>query len=1228
MKNEILFKKRSLFKRFILYRLTMLSLMIIYTFFFSITFAQEKKMSIEIKDRPLSEILNMIELKTGYSFLVRSNDVDLKQMYTVEAKNKSVEEILSKLFKNTDINYKIEGKNVSVFIPKRAQNSDTNQEKTETINGFVVDENSTPIIGASIIIENTHDGTITNVDGKFSLKAPTDSKLIVSYIGYRAEKISINGKKSIDITLFEDSRKLDEVVVIGYGTARKSDLIGSVASIKANELAISKPTMDQALIGRAAGVEIRQQTGAPGQSATIRIRGVNSIYSATGPLWVVDGYPVSSEDNTINPDDIESIEILKDAASAAIYGSRAAGGVIMVTTKRGTKDKPKVELSFQHSSQELAKKLKMFDALEYASFNRDGYNNAYFDQLRAGKKYTDANGNVDILSCWNHSRKDDELIRYNTIGTTAYNPSWYVAANPYNSNTDWQNEVFNSAPMDRVSISVTGGSTGSKFMFSASYLNQEGIIAPSGSKTLTARLNVDFDVTKKISFAVNSSMSYSVRKDVNTDGNPNSGAIIATALMATPYAPAYRNDGITNQDGSNYFPDLGYVIGHTVRNVGSYAITGDDSSKGIQNPLIVSHGIKDNFITNRYNINAVLSYKIIEGLTAKVNAGTQFLNQIEDYYRPGWFGNGTYPGGDYIQGHLVSAENNRDYNMDWLVEGTLNYNKKIGKGELNAVAGYSAQEKNYFNLDASGNLYSDDRIPYISGVSVGSNASIMDGRTAQTDVISWSMLSAFGRVIYNYDKRYNISLTLRSDGSSRFGYEKRWGYFPSVSAGWTFSNEQFFKPLADVVTGKIRASWGISGNNNIGNYSYYVGTTTTNYPFNGSITGNTGLYENGFGDAGIHWEKTAQTNIGLDLTFLNGKLNLIGNYYSSIASDLLYKQYVGPYTNSTSVQTNLVGARVYNTGFDVQVDANIIQNKDWKWNLGFNISSNKNDVEGILTRINTYMKSTYLTNITDNGLPISSFYGMVSDGLINKADFALIQQDANNWNPTTGKYDKLSGTYTRQGPAVYTPDYDKLYIGDVKWKDVNGDGVITPDDRKVIGSPFPDFTYGINSSLSYKNFRLSATLVGQQGGQVINFLRDYYTGNLEGGVNQQYELAINRSNYDPTTDTDTGDGVTTRANRYQTINLKNQFSTRSMEDATFLRCSNLTLGYTLPTKLSKALTFSRLYIYASADNLFTITKYTGYNPEVSTGATTIQQGIDFGTYPLARTYNLGINITL
>jgi len=1228
MNTGILFENRSLFKRFHLHRLIMLSLMIIYSFFFSPTFAQEKRISIKLNDKPLSEILNAMELRTGYSFLVRSNDVDLKKTYNVEALNLSIGEILSILFKNSGINYKIEGNNISVFIPKKSLKGTTNLDKTETISGLVLDKNSIPIIGASIIIENTHDGTITNTDGSFTLKVATNSKLMVSYIGYLSEKVSVNGKKNIIVTLSEDSKKLDEVVVIGYGTVRKSDLIGSVTSIKANELAISRPTIDQALIGHAAGVEIRQQTGAPGQSATIRIRGVNSIYSAAGPLWVVDGYPVSSEDNTINPDDIESIEILKDAASAAIYGSRAAGGVIMVTTKRGSKDKPKVELSFQHSSQELAKKLKMLNAQEYAAFNRDGYNNAYFDQLRAGKKYTDANGNVDILACWNHSRKDDELTRYNTIGTTAYNPSWFVAANPYNSNTDWQKEVFNTAPMDKVSLSVTGGNTGSKFMFSTSYLNQEGIIAPSGSKTLTARLNADFDVTKKISFAVNSSMSYTVRKDVNTEGNPNSGGIVATTLMTTPYAPAYRNDGITNPDGSNYFPDLAYNIGHTVRNVGSYAITGDDAYKGSQNALILSHGIKDNFTTNRYNINAVLSYKIIEGLTAKVNAGTQFFNQIEDYYRPGWFSNGTYPGGDYTQGHLVAAENNRDYNMDWLVEGTLNYNKKIGKGDMNAVAGYSAQEKNYSNIDASGNLYTDDRIPYISGVSVGSNTSIMDGRTAQTDVISWSMLSAFGRVIYNYDKRYNVSLTLRSDGSSRFGYEKRWGYFPSVSAGWTFSNEHFFKPLADVVTGKIRASWGISGNNNIGNYSYYVGTTTTNYPFNGSIAGNTGLYENGSGDAGIHWEKTTQTNIGLDLTFLNGKLNLIGNYYSSIASDLLYKQYVGPYTNSTSVQTNLAGARVYNTGFDVQVDANIIQNKDWKWNIGFNISANKNDVEGILTRINTYMKSTYLTNITDNGLPISSFYGMVSEGLINKADFALIQQDAKNWNPTTGKYDKLSGTYTRQGPAVYTPDYDKIYIGDIKWKDVNGDGKITTDDREVIGNPYPDFSYGINTSLSYKDFRLSATFVGQQGGQVVNFLREYYIGNLEGGVNQQYELAINRSNYDPSTDTDTGDGVTTRANRNQTINLKNQFSTRSMEDASFLRCSNLTLGYTLPSKLAKFMTFNRLYVYISGENLFTLTKYTGYNPEVSTQTSTTQQGIDFGTYPLARTYNLGINITL
>jgi len=1185
-----------------------------------------QKVTLTYKNVPFEKVLNSIKQQTGLSLVFSEQIVDINRKVTVNINSVELKEVLRQLLTGTNIDFEIKN-NKLYLVEKKVENNSNSNKKQKKISGIVTDSKGEPIIGATIIVKETKIGTITDINGKFSVDVYNNSEIQVSYIGYISQSINIGEKSIYNIALYEDSKKLDEVVVIGYGTVRKSDLVGSVASVKASELALSKPTLDQALIGHAAGVEIRQQTGAPGQSASIRVRGVNSIYSAIGPLWVVDGYPVKDEDNTINPDDIESIEILKDAASAAIYGSRAAGGVIMVTTKRGSKEKPKVELSFQHSSQELAKKLKMFNAYEFAEFNRDGFNNAYFDQLRASKKYTDTNGDVDIAACWKHSRNDDELTRYNTIGISAYNPSWYVASDPYNSNTDWQSKIFNTAPMDRINLSITGGGAGSRFMFSTSYLNQDGIIAPSGCKTLTARLNVDFDVTKKISVAVNSSMSYTVRKDINTEGNPNSGGIIANTLMSIPQAPAYRTDGLLNPDGSNYFPDLGYIFGHTVRKVGTNDITGDDTYKGMQNPLILAHGIKDNFITNRYNINAVLSYKIVEGLTAKVNAGTQFLNQIEDYYRPGWFGNGTYPGGDYAQGHLVIAENNRDYNMDWLVEGTLNYTKKIGKGELNAVAGYSAQEKNYFNIDASGNLYSDDRVPYISGVSVVSNSSIIDGRTANTDVISWSMLSTFGRVIYNYNQRYNLSLTLRADGSSRFGPENRWGYFPSVSAGWTFSNENFFKPLTDIVTGKIRASWGVSGNNNIGNYSYYVGTATTNYPFNGTINGNTGLYENGFGDAAIHWEKTTQTNIGLDLTFLGGKLNLISNYYYSAASDLLYKQYVGPYTNTTSLQTNLAGARVYNSGFDVQVDANIIQNKDWKWNIGFNISSNKNDVEGILTRINTYMKSTYLTNITDNGLPISSFYGMVSDGLINKEDFALIQQDAKNWNPTTGKYDKLSSSYSRQGPAVYTPDYDKIYIGDVKWEDVNGDGVITANDRKVIGNPFPDFSYGINTTLSYKYLRLSATFVGQHGGQIINFLRDYYIGNLEGGVNQQYGLAINRSNYDPTTDTDTGDGVTTRANRYQTINLKNQFSTRSMEDASFLRCANLTLGYTLPAKLVKFMSFNRLYIYASAENLFTLTKYTGYNPEVSTGTSTTQQGVDFGTYPLARTYNLGINIT-
>lgn len=614
--------------------------------------------------------------------------------------------------------------------------------------------------------------------------------------------------------------------------------------------------------------------------------------------------------------------------------------------------------------------------------------------------------------------------------------------------------------------------------------------------------------------------------------------------------------------------------------------------------------IEQYYTRTRYSINTDARYKFFDGLYAKVNAGLQISDQIYRYYRPaGEIGQSNgFPGSFDLH---ARASNDRDFNTDWLLETTLNYDKIFGKHSFNGLAGYSMQKKNYDNIDARGQGFKNDRIPDLSAS--GPTATDENGTSAVTSRAAWSIMSFFGRVIYNYDSRYVINAALRGDGSSRFGPAKRWGYFPSVSAGWNISNEEFFDPLTDFMTMRLRASWGISGNYNISNYRHIPNMTQGTYNL-GQGTVFT-YYPSAFVDQKIGWEKTNQTNIGADFTFLNGRLNLIANYYHSVTNDLLYNTTVSAVTGYTGSWTNLAEGKVYNEGFDLQIDGSIIATQDVKWNAGFNISVNRNKVMGLSDEIITKAQRGQITHITRNGLPIGSFYGMVSQGIINAEEYANILIDKANQN---------TPDYVLTGPPV--ADYDNVYIGDVKWKDVDGNGKITEDDREVIGNNYPDFTFGFNTSFNWKGLSFSTTFDGQYGAEVINFSR-YYIANQEGGVNTM------KSGVDRYRDeTNPGNGMIYRANR-AAKNLNTKFSTYFVEDASFLRCTNITLGYNLSNQFLNRLTINNVYVYGTVDNALMLTDYLGYNPDVDYNSGNLAPGIDFGTYPIARTYSLGVKLS-
>lgn len=1142
---------------------------------------QAQTLTLNVKAQPLRDVLPMVEQQCGYHFFYSSSLQGLDKLVTLNVTNSSLEKTLPKLFAGTGISFQMAENNVIVLSPEQ-------KSVAQQVTGSVIDKaTGEPIIGASVLIQGTTEGTVTDIDGHFSLAAHQGDKLSVSYVGYKSQLVTVNGGNPLSVLLAEDSEALEEVVVIGYGTVRKSDLTGAIASVKTEELNMSTSTLEQALIGHTPGVEIKQTTGAPGAGTTIHIRGVNSVYGDVEPLYVIDGFP-ASKDVFINPSDVESIEVLKDAASAAIYGSRASGGVILITTKRGVEGKAKVQLDYQFSMQQVQKKIHMMNADQFRQLYMDGSNNAYFDYLRNNPSYY---GSDDAVN-WQHSREDDNATRAANGASKGMLLSPDIMDSPFN--TDWQNELFRNAPMHKVNFSVSGGKDKFKYMFSAGYLNQDGIVAPGNHQRVTTRLNMDIQATDRFAIAVNSSMSYVKERIVHTDGLAFNDGVILNALGIPPTYPAY------NEDGS-------YALGWGHKNNQEYGIF------SCENPLAIANGRQEYNTKFRASINANASYRILDGFYAKVNMGVQLANQIYNLYRPSWFGQGGYAPGD-TNNDQVKALDNRDFNSDWLLEATLSYDKTFAnKHTVSAVAGYSMQKKKYNNIDASTvrGALTDDRITELSNAKPTETDE--NGTKAVTDKKAWSLMSVFARAMYTYDHRYTLSLTLRGDGCSRFGASNRWGLFPSVSAGWNITNEHWAEQVQDVFTAKLRASWGISGNNNISNYRHIATVKSSLYAYGDPVDAITTYYPTSV-DSDLGWEKTSQVNVGTDMTFWSGRLAVVLNYYYSRTTDLLYQNTVPAITGATSMWTNLKNGRVINQGGDIQIDANVLNMAGVKWNIGVNMSLNRNVVYGLDDDILIKGQRSQITHITRNGYAIGSFYGMVSEGLITPEDYALIKEDAQHVGEEG---------YVLKGVPV--ADYANVYVGDVKWKDVNGDGKITEDDRDIIGDNYPKFSYGFNTSISWKGLSLSASFDGQYGNKVINFSR-YYTCNNE-GANNSMTVAINRYQGEYTLPYATNPDMMYRANK-GAKNLNTKFSTYFVEDASFLRMTNITLGYTIPdNKAFKAMHISRFYLYFSVDNVFTATRYTGYNPDVDYNASNTAPGIDFGTYPLSRSYSGGVKLT-
>lgn len=1189
MKNSsIFFRERRHQSSFLFFIKKLLNSLFIRTLLFILFLFQSgwisaQQVSLKYNNVPLKTVLEDIARQSGLKLAYSRTFVDLTVKVSIDARDKSVREVLTGVLQNKNIRFEIDKNNI--FISSKSEKNEV--QKAYSISGTVVDESGFPLIGVNVLIKGSTKGTVTNVDGIFKIDTRKGDILVLSYLGYLSKEMIIKDQAPLKMVMTEDTKKLSEVVVIGYGSVRKSDVTGAISSVKMDELSITAPSLEQALVGHAAGVEIKQTSGSPGEGLSLRVRGISSINAGSEPLYVIDGFP-ASKDVYINPNDVASIEVLKDAASAAIYGSRAAGGVVLITTKRGSNSgKARIEYDFQYGFQQVDHKIKMLDAYQTRDLAIESFNNSYKDWcLKNGQEYSPLHNNEQRMASAGsasgfHFQIPDMFFNFET--GQAVEPRY---------NTDWQDAIFSTAPIMKHNIAISGGNEKLKYMASAGYLEQDGIISPSDHRRFTTRFNLDGKLTDRLSMGVNSSASFIKNRIVQAEGRHYNDGVIMSALVSFPQFPAYNDNG-------------SYAVDQQMQYAKKYSIG------PAENPVALAHEIENNQQRYQSAVSGYLNLEVKKGLNAKIYSGMQYVSQIDKYYRPSTVGgtiinpDGSTGGSAYAGDmRLSKATYNTSTNLDWILEATLNYDRIIGDHMINVLGGYSMQEKIYNNSNIGGMGFVDDQIREISAHGPG-----LGDSWGSTDKFDWAMMSCFARVVYSWKDRYTFTGSLRNDGSSRFGKDNRWGLFPSIALGWNLSNEKFWADnIGENYGAKVRASWGISGNNNIGNYEH-IGYMSGlgGYVLGGQIVPH--RYPSAFVDTSLGWEKTDQYNVGIDLNFLRNRISLSANYYYSLSNDLLFNKPISSIAGTTQYKSNLSNAKIRNTGFDLQMDARILTG-ELKWNVSANISVNRNQVMSLPDEqaIVSSAERSAISHITMVGKPIGSFYGLNSLGVISEDDYQRILTDKSHIGE--------SG-YKLSGPAVW--DYDNVQPGDAKWKDVNGDGKITDDDREILGDNYPDFTYGFSTSFSYKGITLSASFSGVQGIEVINF-QNYYLLNMEASCNQ-FATAANRynavSNPNP---------EIYRANRIATNKNTQGVSSYMVSDASYFRCTNISLNYEFPKKWMNKIKLSGFSIFASIDNAFTITDYIGYNPDVNYKSGNLMPGLDWGTYPLSRAYNFGCKL--
>lgn len=1026
------------------------------------------------------------------------------------------------------------------------------------IKGTVVSgTDNEPLPGVNVVVKgNTSTGTITDFNGTFTLSAPADAILSISYIGFKSQEIAVKGHKDIKIVLQEDSETLDEVVVVGYGVQKKSVVTASIAKVSADDLASTAPVrMDNALKGLASGVTVTSSSGQPGAAAQIRVRGVGTIRIENGaadPLYIVDGMPLEGGLDYLNPNDIASIEVLKDAASGAVYGARAANGVILVTTKTGKIGKTKVTYDFSYGWQSAWKKRDVLNASEYALMINEGAINAGI-----APKFSDPYS--------------------------------------YGQGTNWQDEVFNNnAPMMNHQVSVSGASEKVNYLFSLGFYTQDGIVGGnfdrSNYERLTLRSNTQytlFDESKERnwlnSLKVTSNLSYARIKSTNFDDNSTWGTPLGSALALSPILNVYdETEEAIKAQFDKYGTTAEYTPVYDPRNGKLFSIPGEFGE--MSNPIAKLSLPGDKHWSHKFVANFSAELQLWDNLKFKTSYGADLSFWGYDGYRPLYY---LRSGESSTQS---SAYSRKEDGTVWQLENVLMYDKSIDKHSFSVLLGQSAKKSSGSYLYGSRNNITNYSRPYIdASTGLAANA---DRDAAGAPSVDATLASIFARASYNYDERYMLQVTVRRDGSSRFGPNNHYAVFPSFSLGWNLTNEKFMNKRPNwLTTTKIRLSWGKNGNENIGNFKYTVLTS----PGNNAIFGSSenvinGVKASGLANPDLKWEEPEQLDFGLDFGFFNNALTFTADYYKKKTNGMLMEMNIPFYVGEAKPIGNV--GKMENSGIELEA-AYKFRVSDWNFRVSANASYLKNKLieygnESGWENLDSFQGTGDISR-AENGKPFPFFYGYKTAGIFQNTDEVKAYKN--------DKGELLQPT------AV---------SGDVRFVDVDGNGIIDANDRTDIGKGMPDWTFGFNLGVSWKNFDLNMMWQGTAGNDIYDATRrtDIATSNLPSWM-------LNRW---------TGEGTSNRIPRFvQGDNVNWQSSDLYVYDGSYLRLKNIQLGYTLPAALTQKVFISSLRFYVAAENLFTFTKYHGFDPEISSGGTSL--GIDYGVYPQARVWTIGASLS-